>query len=71
MPKWSTSTPHPTKPYTRYYGRPCGRCGGTERYLASHGCVECYRVVSRDLARKRAALKAAGTLVPEVVVGGG
>ena len=44
---------------TRYFGKPCRRCGGTERYTANSGCVVCcsaatekYRAVYREIRNK-------------------
>jgi hypothetical protein len=42
---------------TRYQGRPCSRCGGTERRTTSGGCVACRRVKNlapKQIDRKRA-----------------
>lgn len=40
-----------------YHGRPCRRCGGTEKLTANRSCVECVRV--RDRERARDAMKRA------------
>lgn len=42
---------------TRYQGRPCNRCGGTERRTINGGCVMCRRVKNltpEQIDRKRA-----------------
>ena len=42
---------------TRYQGRPCNRCGGTERRTINGGCVVCRRVKNlapEQIERKRA-----------------
>ena len=42
---------------TRYQGRPCNRCGGTERRTINGGCVVCRRVKNlapQQIERKRA-----------------
>jgi hypothetical protein len=42
---------------TRYEGRPCNRCGGTERRTINGGCVVCRRVKNlapEQIERKRA-----------------
>jgi uncharacterized Zn finger protein (UPF0148 family) len=46
---------------TRYQGRPCWRCGGTERRTNNGGCVVCRRVEnlnSEQVERKRASDRA-------------
>jgi hypothetical protein len=52
---------------TRYQGRPCRRCGGTERRTINGGCVACRRVENlspEQIGRKRASDRAT-TMSPE------
>jgi hypothetical protein len=52
---------------TRYQGRPCSRCGGTERRTTNGGCVACRRIENlspEQIERKRASDRAT-TMSPE------
>lgn len=31
---------------TKFHGKPCRRCGGTERYVCSSNCIACQKSVS-------------------------
>ena len=31
---------------TKFHGRPCRRCGSTERYVCSSNCIACHKSVS-------------------------
>lgn len=45
---------------TAFEGSPCGRCGGTERYVSGPGCVSCVREAARrraDTPEKREAAR--------------
>lgn len=35
-----------------YHGKPCGDCGGTERYASNRKCVPCARAPAEFLVRR-------------------
>lgn len=38
----------PINPNTRFQGKPCYFCGGTERYARDHKCVNCAAMRQRE-----------------------
>lgn len=51
----SNNTMGNIKPETRCVGKPCGKCGSTERYKTGNGCVPCKSEENKKAKKRREA----------------
>ena len=57
---WPDASPRISAIYqglSRYHGKACKNCGGTERYVAGQDCIVCSAKRSKDYGQKNRAIK--------------